>query len=56
MAITKRQQAINLIEQYDIDSDAFLEYLISDYLDSSMLLGAVKSYVQDELGVEDEIE
>ncbi len=32
--------AETVFEQYDIDSDAFLEYLISDYLDSSMLLGA----------------
>ena len=52
MAITRRQQALDLIEQYNIDSDSFLEWLMNDYMGGGELLNAVKSYVNDELGID----
>jgi len=53
MIVTRRQQATELIERYQIDSDDFLEFLINDYMGGGELLAAVMSYISDELGVDD---
>ena len=53
MIVTRRQQATELIEKYQIDSDDFLEFLINDYMGGGELLAAVMSYISDELGVDD---
>lgn len=53
MITTRRQQAINLIEKYQIDSDDFLQFMINDYMGGGELLAAVHSYISDELGVDD---
>ena len=53
MITTRRQQATELIEKYQIDSDDFLEFLINDYMGGGELLAAVHSYISDELGVDD---
>jgi len=50
--ITRRQQAINLIEQYEINDSSFLQWMINDYMGGGELLSAVKSYISDELGVD----
>ena len=52
MAITRREQAIDLIERYGIDSDAFLQFMINDYMGGGELLSAVKSYISDEMGID----
>ena len=52
MITTRRQQAVDLIDQYDIDSDAFLAYLMNDYMGGGELLNAIKSYLYEELGVD----
>jgi hypothetical protein len=52
MIITRRQQAIDLIEQYEIDDNSFLEWIINDYMGGGELLNVVKSYLADELGVD----
>ena len=52
MVITKRQQAIDLIEQYDIDDGSFLAYLVSDYMSGNELLEVVKTYLHNELGID----
>lgn len=53
MITTRRQQAIDLIEKYQIDSDDFLQFMINDYMGGGELLAAVLSYVSDELGIDD---
>ena len=53
MITTRRQQAIDLIERYQIDSDDFLQFMINDYMGGGELLAAVMSYISDELGVDD---
>jgi len=53
MIITRRQQAMDLIERYQIDSDDFLQFMINDYMGGGELLAAVMSYISDELGVDD---
>lgn len=53
MIVTRRQQAIDLIERYQIDSDDFLQFMINDYMGGGELLAAVLSYVSDELGIDD---
>ncbi len=53
MITTRRQQAIDLIERYQIDSDDFLQFMINDYMGGGELLAAVLSYVSDELGIDD---
>ena len=50
MITTRRQQAINLIEKYQIDSDDFLQFMINDYMGGGELLAAVHSYISDEIG------
>jgi len=50
--ITRRQQAIDLIEQYDIDDSNFLQWMINDYMGGGELLNAIKSYLHEELGVD----
>ena len=52
MPTTKRQQAMDLIEQYEIDDSRFLEWMINDYMGGGELLNAIKSYISDELGVD----
>ena len=52
MITTRRQQAVDLIEQYEIDDSSFLEWMINDYMGGGELLNAVKSYLADELGVD----
>ena len=52
MVITRRQQAIDLIDQYGVDSNEFLAWMISDYMGGGELLHAVKSYIQDEMGID----
>ena len=52
MIVTRRQQATELIEKYQIDSDDFLEFLINDYMGGGELLAAVMSYISDELGID----
>lgn len=52
MITTRRQQAIDLIEQYDIDDSSFLTWMINDYMGGGELLSAVKSYLADELGID----
>jgi hypothetical protein len=52
MTTTRRQQAMDLIEQYQIDDSNFLAYLINDYMGGGELLNAIKSYISDELGVD----
>lgn len=49
---TRRQQAINLIKQYEVDDSNFLQWMINDYMGGGELLSAVKSYISDELGVD----
>ena len=39
MIVTRRQQAIDLIEKYQIDSDDFLQFMINDYMGGGELLG-----------------
>ena len=51
--LTRRQQALDLIEKYQIDSDGFLEYLMNDYMGGGELLAAILSYISDELGIDD---
>ncbi len=53
MIVTRRQQAIDLIERYQIDSDDFLQFMINDYMGGGELLAAVMSYISDELGIDD---
>jgi hypothetical protein len=53
MITTRRQQAMDLIERYQIDSDDFLQFMINDYMGGGELLAAVLSYVSDELGIDD---
>jgi hypothetical protein len=53
MITTRRQQAMDLIEKYQIDSDDFLQFMISDYMGGGELLAAVHSYISDELGIDD---
>ena len=52
MVLTRRQQAIDLIEQYGVDSNEFLAWMINDYMGGGELLHAVKSYIQDEMGID----
>ena len=52
MIVPRRQQATELIERYQIDSDDFLEFLINDYMGGGELLNAIKSYLYEELGVD----
>ena len=52
MVTTRRQQAMDLIEQYEIDDSRFLEWMINDYMGGGELLHAVKSYIQDEMGID----
>ena len=52
MITTRRQQAMDLIEKYQIDSDAFLQFIISDYMGGGELLAAVHSYISDEMGID----
>ena len=40
MIVTRRQQAIDLIEKYQIDSDDFLQFMINDYMGGGELLAA----------------
>jgi hypothetical protein len=53
MITTRRQQAIDLIERYQIDSDDFLQFMINDYMGGGELLDAILSYISDELGIDD---
>ena len=52
MTTTRRQQAMDLIEQYEIDDSNFLAYLVNDYMGGGELLNAIKSYLHEELGVD----
>ena len=56
MIITRREQAIDLIERYGIDSHSFLQFMINDYMGGGELLAAVKSYISDEMGIDSDNE
>jgi hypothetical protein len=52
MITTRRQQAMDLIDKHNIDSDDFLQFLVNDYMGGGELLSAVLSFLNDEMGID----
>jgi hypothetical protein len=50
--MSTRAKVVELLEAYEVDLSPIAEYALYNYLDSATAYDIVKSYLEDELGLE----
>lgn len=54
--MASRNDVEKLLNRYSLDREALLNYVLHDFLSSDEAFEAVSSYLNDELGIEEEEE